>query len=108
MPWVNDVAGVVEAWYPGIAGGQAIAVEAPPAFGAASGQRSQKFSQRLAHGDRIRHIGKLDVWKAGDQINLRGLDVGHLVDDLRLSRELGCFLVRKVNPVTRDPGDTAG
>ena len=25
MPWVNDVAGVVEAWYPGIAGGQAIA-----------------------------------------------------------------------------------
>ena len=25
MPWVNDVAGVMEAWYPGIAGGQAIA-----------------------------------------------------------------------------------
>lgn len=25
MPWVDDVAGVMEAWYPGIAGGQAIA-----------------------------------------------------------------------------------
>ncbi|MGI4831334.1 MAG: beta-glucosidase, partial [Janthinobacterium lividum] len=25
MPWVNEVAGVMEAWYPGIAGGQAIA-----------------------------------------------------------------------------------
>ncbi len=25
MPWVNDVGGVMEAWYPGIAGGQAIA-----------------------------------------------------------------------------------
>ena len=25
MPWINDVAGVMEAWYPGIAGGQAIA-----------------------------------------------------------------------------------
>ncbi|MBB2202700.1 beta-glucosidase family protein [Gluconacetobacter tumulisoli] len=25
MPWVNDVAGVLEAWYPGAAGGQAIA-----------------------------------------------------------------------------------
>ena len=25
MPWVEDVAGVMEAWYPGIAGGQAIA-----------------------------------------------------------------------------------
>ncbi len=25
MPWVNDVAGIMEAWYPGIAGGQAIA-----------------------------------------------------------------------------------
>ena len=25
MPWLNDVAGVMEAWYPGIAGGQAIA-----------------------------------------------------------------------------------
>ncbi len=25
MPWLNDVAGVMEAWYPGIAGGQSIA-----------------------------------------------------------------------------------
>ena len=25
MPWVNDVAGIMEAWYPGIAGGQSIA-----------------------------------------------------------------------------------
>ncbi len=25
MPWINEVAGVMEAWYPGIAGGQAIA-----------------------------------------------------------------------------------
>ncbi len=25
MPWINDVAGVMEAWYPGTAGGQAIA-----------------------------------------------------------------------------------
>jgi beta-glucosidase len=25
MPWIDDVAGVMEAWYPGIAGGQAIA-----------------------------------------------------------------------------------
>ncbi|AEU37898.1 beta-glucosidase [Granulicella mallensis] len=25
MPWVNQVAGILEAWYPGIAGGQAIA-----------------------------------------------------------------------------------
>ena len=25
MPWVDDVAGVMEAWYPGIGGGQAIA-----------------------------------------------------------------------------------
>ena len=25
MPWINAVAGVMEAWYPGIAGGQAIA-----------------------------------------------------------------------------------
>lgn len=25
MPWINQVAGVMEAWYPGIAGGQAIA-----------------------------------------------------------------------------------
>ena len=25
MPWVNDVAGIVEAWYPGVGGGEAIA-----------------------------------------------------------------------------------
>jgi len=25
MPWIDQVAGVMEAWYPGIAGGQAIA-----------------------------------------------------------------------------------
>ncbi len=25
MPWVDQVAGVLEAWYPGIGGGQAIA-----------------------------------------------------------------------------------